>query len=415
MQPNVQQSQTVIIAGANGAGGIGKTELARKLVSELRAAYPDAQLFINLRGVAERPATSAEALQEFICKLEPARRATALPEAVSELRGIYLSLLSGRRALVVCDNARERSQVEPLIPPAGCALIVTSRSAIALPGIRACHLDRLAPDEAVRLLQSIVPHLSDAVAAQLAKLCGHFPQALRVYGNFLAERPNDPAQRYAARIAEAQARGELEPEIAAAFATSYEDLLDAAQQRHWRQPAVFVSDFDAEAAAAMWQLEGDDALETLSEVAWRAAVRGEMSCVLRLRRRFRPSASQFAQRGFVKTDDQLFSLAHDGTAQQIGIGHDQFKQFSPRRQRLGKAALFVKRMPRIQKRREVFVTENAFKFLSRQRLFGVIAFDEVRFAYVLAQETPRVATSRSSALEPAISFHRVIPKSCRRR
>ncbi len=266
LQPNNQHSQTVAIASAQGSGGIGKTQLALKLVDELRAAYPDAQLFINLRGVAEQPVTPVAALQEFIRALEPAARAQQLPDDVSQLRGLYLSLLAQRRALVVCDNARDRAQVEPLIPPAGCALIVTSRVSSQLAGMRACHLDKLAPDEARDLLKQIVPHLSEAEADKLARLCGYFPQALRVYGNFLAERPNYPAERYAARITQAQAQGELEPEIAAAFATSYEDLLDAVQQRYWRQLAVFVSDFDAAAAAAVWQLDENETLDVLSEL-----------------------------------------------------------------------------------------------------------------------------------------------------
>ena len=270
LQPKTEQTQTVAIAAANGTGGIGKTQLALKLVAALREAYPDAQLFINLRGVtlpSEQSVTPVEALQQFIRALEPAAQATHLPDEVDELRGKYLSLLQGRRALIVCDNARDRAQVEPLLPSPGCALIVTSRTAIALPGVLTRHLDKLAPDEAVALLQSIVPHLNESAAAQLAALCGYFPQALRVYGNFLAERPSYPAQRYAARIAEAQARGELEPEIAAAFEASYSELLDAAQQQHWRQLAVFASDFDAKAAAAVWQLDSDDALDKLSELA----------------------------------------------------------------------------------------------------------------------------------------------------
>jgi hypothetical protein len=72
-------------------------------------------------------------------------------------------------------------------------------------------------------------------------------------------------------------------------------------------------------------------------------------------------------------------------------------------------------MPRIQKRRKVFVTKYRFKFLDRQRFFGVIAFDEVVFSDVFAQETPRVATGCSGALEPEIGFHLIIPKFCRQR
>ena len=64
-------------------------------------------------------------------------------------------------------------------------------------------------------------------------------------------------------------------------------------------------------------------------------------------------------------------------------------------------------MARIQKRRDFIVTENGFEFLKRQRLFGVIAFDEVCFTDLFAQETPRVAASGSSAFQPEVRFHKV--------
>ncbi len=268
LQPRAQASACVLIAGAHGAGGIGKSELARKLVAQLRDVYPDAQLFLDLKGVAEQPLAPAVALERFIRALDPAYQQVQLPERVSELRGIYLSLLTQRRAIVVCDNARDAKQVEPLIPPAGCALIVTSRLAFQLPGMEPRHLDKLSADDACALLQKIARHLTRAEAERLAQLCGNFPQALRVYGNFLADRPAYPPEKYARRVAEAQARGELEAENLAAFETSYLDLLDAAQQRHWRRLAVFVSDFDpADAAAVMALDETDDPDLLLNELA----------------------------------------------------------------------------------------------------------------------------------------------------
>ena len=43
------------ISGVRGMGGIGKTELAYRVVQEVYDAFPDAQLLIELRGAGDNP------------------------------------------------------------------------------------------------------------------------------------------------------------------------------------------------------------------------------------------------------------------------------------------------------------------------------------------------------------------------
>ncbi len=43
------------ISGISGMGGIGKTELALYVANQIRDDYPDAQLFVDMRGTDERP------------------------------------------------------------------------------------------------------------------------------------------------------------------------------------------------------------------------------------------------------------------------------------------------------------------------------------------------------------------------
>ena len=73
---------------------------------------------------------------------------------MAELRPIYLSVLRGKRVLLVLDNAIDRDQVAPLVPPEACALIVTSRRRIAVAGMARVDLDLLTSGEAVGLLAS---------------------------------------------------------------------------------------------------------------------------------------------------------------------------------------------------------------------------------------------------------------------
>src|SRR6185503_17513254 len=130
----------VTISGLQGMGGIGKTALAFKLVELLKPRYPDAQFFLDLNCASAQPLTVAEALAHVVRAYHPAAK---LPDSESELRGLYLSVLDGQRALLLMDNAANAEQVEPLIPPAGCLLLVTSRQHFTVPGLAAKNLDTL--------------------------------------------------------------------------------------------------------------------------------------------------------------------------------------------------------------------------------------------------------------------------------
>ena len=52
----------VTISGLQGMGGIGKTALALKLADQLRPRYPDAQIYLNLKGTSDKPLAAAEAI-----------------------------------------------------------------------------------------------------------------------------------------------------------------------------------------------------------------------------------------------------------------------------------------------------------------------------------------------------------------
>lgn len=104
----------VAISGLSGMGGVGKTVLALKLAAELDERYPDAALYLDLKGVEAAPVSVASALQHFIHAFEPTAQ---LPDDVAQLRGIYLSRLHDKRALVLLDNARDAAQVAPLCRP----------------------------------------------------------------------------------------------------------------------------------------------------------------------------------------------------------------------------------------------------------------------------------------------------------
>lgn len=194
-----QEGAAVVITAINGVAGIGKTALAVHFAHHAAPAFPDGQLFVNLRGFDPEhpPLDPGEALARFVRAL--GTRASQLPADTDELAGMYRSQLSGRRVLVVLDNAATAEQVRPLLPgTAGCLAIITSRNRlsglVAVDGAQRLTLDMLPPDEAVALLARGAGDeraaADPAAVHRLAELCGRLPLALRITADRAAAYPH---------------------------------------------------------------------------------------------------------------------------------------------------------------------------------------------------------------------------------
>ena len=150
------------------------------------------------------------------------------------MRGLYLSVLDGQRALLLMDNAANAEQVEPLIPPAGCLLLVTSRQHFTMPGLSAKNLDTLSVADARDLLLTIAPR-PGMQADEIAALCGHLPLALRLAATALVMYRNLSPADYVRRLQDKQQWLQL---IEASLSLSYE-LLSEELRECWRRLAVF--------------------------------------------------------------------------------------------------------------------------------------------------------------------------------
>ncbi|NIM04478.1 MAG: tetratricopeptide repeat protein [Armatimonadetes bacterium] len=251
------QERGIAISGLRGAGGIGKTALALKLAERLKESYPDAQFFLDLKGTSE-PLTATEAMAHIIRGHQPEAR---LPDDEAQLNGLYRSVLDGKRALLLMDNARSAEQVEPLIPPAGCVMLITSRWKFALPDLAEKDLDIMSEGDARDLLLKIAPHIGDH-ADEIARLCGYFPLALRLAASALVKSKIVSPADYVSRLKNARGAAEL---IQPSLNLTYE-LLDEEMQRLWRMLAVFPGRFDTAGVAAVWKIpqeKAEDALNTL--------------------------------------------------------------------------------------------------------------------------------------------------------
>jgi tetratricopeptide (TPR) repeat protein len=243
----------VTISGLRGLGGIGKTALALKLGELLKPQFPDGQLYMNLMGFGGgKPLTPAQAQARVITAYHPEAR---IPEDPGAVAGLYRSTLSGKRALLLMDNALDAAQVEPLLPPPGSVLIVTSRNRFTLPGLRSTDLDALRVEDARALLLKIAPRIG-ALADEIAHLSGRLALALCAAASLIAETPGLELAEYVKRLGDERTRlGNLRTEnpgldVQASITVSY-DLLDPRSQRVLRDLTVFAGSFDRAAALAV--------------------------------------------------------------------------------------------------------------------------------------------------------------------
>jgi AAA domain len=99
----------------HGTAGVGKTWLAVRWANEHQQAFPDGQLYVNLRGFG--PAVPAMDPSEVLCGFLSALGVAVdrIPAGPDALTGLFRSVLADKRILVLLDNARDDEQVRP--PP----------------------------------------------------------------------------------------------------------------------------------------------------------------------------------------------------------------------------------------------------------------------------------------------------------
>src|SRR5512132_294055 len=101
------------IHGLVGMGGIGKTALGLMVAHQLKKDYPDAQIFLDLKGTTT-PLSAVDVMRHVILSLEPTADVRAIDG--DNLRSAYQSVLHSRKVLLFFDNARSAEQIAPLPP-----------------------------------------------------------------------------------------------------------------------------------------------------------------------------------------------------------------------------------------------------------------------------------------------------------
>ncbi|MFZ2470481.1 MAG: tetratricopeptide repeat protein [Methanothrix sp.] len=280
--------QGATITGLRGMGGVGKTALALVLAEMLKSRFPDGQIFLKMDGMSKNPLSPAEALSKVIQAFRGFKE--RLPEDQDDLQVLYNSVLAGKLVLILLDNAADGKQVEPLIPPKGCALLITSRKKFLLPGMPTpFFLDTLKPSDARNFLLKICSRIGNH-SEELAKLCGHLPLALRATASLLTVKSDLNPSNYLEELRSERTRLKkigkegVDLDVEASFNLSY-IRLPAETARVFRQLSVFPTDFDSHAEEFVCQDENHlnlSELVTLSLVEFLQAGRYRLHDLVRV-------------------------------------------------------------------------------------------------------------------------------------
>lgn len=258
-----------------GKGGIGKTAIAARLAEGVRATFPDALLYADLRGsTGESPADASAVLAGFLRALGV--KPSEMPNDDGGLRDLYRALTAGRALVVILDDADTVAQALPLVCASPRSLtVVTSRDPLhgLVAGLGAS-IERIPPLDAEnsrRLLRAVAglddetaarrPAVPDDLEERLAR-CGGLPLALCLEGANIA-------------VGEAAPDGGMtqgaDPENAEQqLLVSYRDLPARAVRLHrllCTQPWPSITPVSAAAAIGVDETTAEELLELLARAS----------------------------------------------------------------------------------------------------------------------------------------------------
>ncbi|MGR6974524.1 helix-turn-helix domain-containing protein [Streptomyces cynarae] len=264
------------VVSVDGMAGVGKTCLAVHAAHRLAADFPDAQLYVDLHGFTEgRPPLDPDSALRMLLGALDVPSEKVPQEGLEQLAACWRSELARRRVVVVLDNAADADQVRPLLPGAGpsVALITSRNRLLGLDEVPPVSLDVLSPRESAELLarasgDPVGPEgrlaRDPESAAEVLRLCGHLPLALRLAAARLRHRPGWTVGILVERMA--QGVNEFDAAFSAAFAMSVRQL-NRSQARLFRMLGLLPGEsFDEYVVAALADVPLRSAREMLEDL-----------------------------------------------------------------------------------------------------------------------------------------------------
>ncbi|HEY5833006.1 tetratricopeptide repeat protein [Streptomyces sp.] len=256
----------------SGPGGSGKTELAFSIARTLRDRFPDGVLYVDLDDFRSDGALDpADVLGQLLGSLGVGPEWLKHPFAARCRQ--YWTQTDGKRLLVIADNARYASEVVPLLPASGEAVVIVASHGPLYDLADGAAVDLVLPPlsdpHALELLRRVVPDrrlTADPEAArELVRLCSGLPAALHVAARWVRTHPLRSLSRLLAEV-KADLDDKGVPLVERVWDAAYQDL-DASAALLYRLLAGHPgTTFTRESAAALLG-QGpdacDDALEAL--------------------------------------------------------------------------------------------------------------------------------------------------------
>ncbi|MBI3242266.1 MAG: hypothetical protein HYZ49_08240, partial [Chloroflexi bacterium] len=247
------------IVGLHAPGGVGKSELAKRALQELRSNFE------NVLWIDVSDKTAPLLVPEMISRCGQ-RPPEAYPAQVQALQAIF----SSHRYLVVLDDLRAaaKEQLKDFLPPAPpCAVLITSRiqqPSHLIPLKNTFELDRMTPVQARELFAAALGEkmvvAEEKVFEAIAERCRYNALALEIAARRTRQMQGvtTPAANYLGKL-EAHGLPEMrmgdDPrlDLTAVFDASYKDLAPEDQKRFRALAAFHPTGFSPEAAAHVWQ------------------------------------------------------------------------------------------------------------------------------------------------------------------
>lgn len=230
----------VTITAIDGMAGVGKTALAIHVAHELAPEFPDGQILLNLHGFTpgQRPIPPDVALEGLLRVIGVT--SDDIPIDLESRSALWRAKLTGKRMLIILDNAGTSSQIQPLIPGApGSLVLITSRERLSsLPEAQSVSVDILQPSDAVDLFRRMVAPQQISgdgeAVARIVQACGYLPLAISLLAGRLRHHLSWNVLDLEQELSQERYRLEVmrgdDSSVASAFELSYSGLTEAERE-----------------------------------------------------------------------------------------------------------------------------------------------------------------------------------------
>ncbi|MEW5958405.1 MAG: NB-ARC domain-containing protein, partial [Chloroflexota bacterium] len=253
-EPSATGQSAATTVALRGAGGFGKTTLAKAICHDkrIRQAFPGGILWVTL---GETPGNLTGRVEDLIYTLSGEHfDFTGIDAATARL----VELLAERDLLLVIDDVWNKAHLKPFIQGGpGCARLITTRDITTLPpDTRRVDVDAMQRNEAVKLLGVGLPSTTPAMLQALAARLGEWPLLLKLTNSTLRERidlglsldqalaeVNAELTELGLIAFDAQKPAERDQAIATTLRVSF-TLLNEAERARYGELAIFPEDID---------------------------------------------------------------------------------------------------------------------------------------------------------------------------